>query len=208
MGSTKKSKLFTLGVLEDEKLQKRRWPKYCGTPCMEVSAALNHDVDALLVEIVKQIRIKMRKDIRKKKHKIYRRYYAEHIFKYCSLMDHPLNSQFTNCIAIFFNWILRAPSLTKSSVLLFIIKKTHYVLFTTCLCFRRRSAGVRVRGLVDRVLGQPAKSGSQSCDNLNVIWVCGAPTLPSLFSIVDQAKEEGEIGSEFFPLSYQSDMYG
>ena len=34
MGSTKMSKILTLGALEAEKLQKARWPKYCETPCM------------------------------------------------------------------------------------------------------------------------------------------------------------------------------
>ena len=29
------SKILTLGVLEAEKLQKPKWPKYCETPCMQ-----------------------------------------------------------------------------------------------------------------------------------------------------------------------------
>ena len=33
MGSMKMSKILALGALEAEKLQKPRWPKYCGTPC-------------------------------------------------------------------------------------------------------------------------------------------------------------------------------
>ena len=33
MGSTKMSKILNLGVLEAEKLQKRKWLKFCGTPC-------------------------------------------------------------------------------------------------------------------------------------------------------------------------------
>ena len=36
-------------------------------------------------------------------------------------------------------------------------------------CFRRKSAGVRVRGLFDKVLGQESESVSKSCENLNVI---------------------------------------
>ena len=34
MGSTKMSEILTLGVLKSEKLQKRRWLKCCGTPCI------------------------------------------------------------------------------------------------------------------------------------------------------------------------------
>ena len=41
---------------------------------LEVSAALDHNVDTLLVGIVKQIRLKMKKEIRKTKHKMYTRW--------------------------------------------------------------------------------------------------------------------------------------
>ena len=36
MGSMKMSKILTLGVLEAEKLQTRRWLKFCGTPCKTI----------------------------------------------------------------------------------------------------------------------------------------------------------------------------
>ena len=48
MGSMKMSKILTLGVLEAEKLQTRRWLKCCGTPCIPISSLGDIPLDTVV----------------------------------------------------------------------------------------------------------------------------------------------------------------
>ena len=90
-----------------------------GCKYVEVSSALDHNVDTLLVGIVKQVRLRMIREERTNQHSSYSR----QDFK------------------TFYN------SLRMSS--------------------RRRSAGVRVRGILEKVIG--GNLTAKSCENLNVL---------------------------------------